>query len=1134
MPTIDQDVRRAAIEAPYSIILQAPAGSGKTTVLVQRILNLLAGVTEPEEVLAITFTRKAAAEMRERVLTALAEASGQMPVPVGADENHLRSVELARRVLAHSIDRGWDLARHPGRLRIQTIESLNRWIAMQLPATAGLLAGEVAERPAQLYRDAARRTLIMAAETQPLRASLASALRGRENRWPQLEAALADMLPTRARWLPLLLAKEPQQQLAAINSFLEQAATRVFRDARALFGAEFLVSATRVLRATANERVLAGDDDPDWIAWHENTSDLGEDPTQYRCWRMLGNFFLGSTNEIRTVFRASGGLVGIAAEQRKLGAELLATLKSLPGALAMLRQLSELPDPPEGGADSQLLLGLCEILPLAAAGLQQEMAEQSSSDLVAVAGAARAALIAESAPTDLALRLGDSLRHILVDEFQDTSVDQFELLENLTQGWSDGDGRSLLLVGDPMQSIYGFRDANVAMFLRAQSSGIGAVTLAPLALRANFRSAPGIVEFVNEKFSELLPQADDMHGGRVRYVPAIASSGIAVPGQVRYHLLPLAAQQSAADMESARILAIVRELLAQPSAGRIAVLTQARTHVAGLAARLQAAGLPVRGLKMIPLAELPGIQDLQALTRALLDPTDRIAWLAVLRAPWCGASLDALESLAQQAADRSLIEVLQDQTSQDNWSLLAPRLPAVATVLLAALAEMGSRPVAEVVENAWCALGGPACLGCETTLRDAENYLNRLRVANESRGWRGSQSLTDLLDDLYAEPGPDAAIQIMTVHEAKGLQFEHVIFSGLGKQLKAEPSPLLMSAIERDPLSQQPICLLAAQPAASDSQKDRSLFKFLTRRLRARRDDERLRLIYVAATRAIRSLHWVASLKQDANGDWKAPHTLSALHMLWPVLGAEFLGGDRLDSSMAGKGPHDTPVEKSQIAERRPLWRLPDDWSPPQPLRMDPVGQLPDSSDSSLDPTFVWAGSESRHAGTVLHAALHELTESAKRSGVLPTRWPTQAHWAGHLRALGVPAKSVNKAVDRISGALNAMLKDPIGRWVLDPLHRDAACEMAVTGEINGKLVSAVIDRYFVDTEGQRWIIDYKSGRHLGGDLDEFLANEKRRYAPQIDRYRDLLDAADPQLSGGGDIRAALYFPMLQRIVYYE
>src|SRR5690606_4733484 len=139
------------------------------------------------------------------------------------------------------------------------------------------------------------------------------------------------------------------------------------------------------------------------------------------------------------------------------------------------------------------------------------------ADFSEVAIAASRALGEEDAPTDLALKLDYQIRHILVDEFQDTSLPQLELLEKLTSGWQPGDGRTLFIVGDAMQSCYGFRDANVGIFIRCREQGIGSVALEPLNLTVNFRSGAGLVDWVNRHFEAILPPANDINRGAVCY-----------------------------------------------------------------------------------------------------------------------------------------------------------------------------------------------------------------------------------------------------------------------------------------------------------------------------------------------------------------------------------------------------------------------------------------------------------------------------------------------------------------------------------------------------------------------------------------------------------------------------------------
>jgi ATP-dependent exoDNAse (exonuclease V) beta subunit len=133
----DAAARSAALDPRRSFIVQAPAGSGKTELLTQRYLRLLGTVESPEQILAITFTRKAAAEMRARILQSLQSADAPPP-----ESAHKRSTwELARAVRAVDAERGWQLMQHPARLRIQTIDALNASLARRLPVIAGTWLG---------------------------------------------------------------------------------------------------------------------------------------------------------------------------------------------------------------------------------------------------------------------------------------------------------------------------------------------------------------------------------------------------------------------------------------------------------------------------------------------------------------------------------------------------------------------------------------------------------------------------------------------------------------------------------------------------------------------------------------------------------------------------------------------------------------------------------------------------------------------------------------------------------------------------------------------------------------------------------------------------------------------------------
>src|SRR5262249_53118486 len=146
-------------------------------------------------------------------------------------------------------------------------------------------------------------------------------------------------------------------------------------------------------------------------------------------------------------------------------------LRTQPGAQELLARIKTMPAPSLCVGDGNAIEALARVLRTAAAQLQVEFTTEGRVDYTYVAGAARAALTESGLPTDLALRAGLELRHILIDEFQDTSLAQFDLLEAMTAAWEPGDGRTLFAVGDPMQSIYQFRDAEVGLFLRARERG---------------------------------------------------------------------------------------------------------------------------------------------------------------------------------------------------------------------------------------------------------------------------------------------------------------------------------------------------------------------------------------------------------------------------------------------------------------------------------------------------------------------------------------------------------------------------------------------------------------------------------------------------------------------------------------
>ena len=589
----DARAREEATDPACSIVLQAPAGSGKTTVLTQRFIRLLATVNEPEEILAITFTRKAAAAMRAGILQAL-----ERNPPVSARA------------------RAWDLANNPARLRIQTIDAFNLWVASQLPVTAkagGTLC--VDDRPEELYQRAARATLVEGEEDAQIAPDIELLFERLDNRWRSVEELLAQMLQDRAHWLRHVIGPDPAVLRARMTASLGELIGAALAGARAKIPPALL--------AAVEALPLIGP--------------LGCDERHLSAWQRL----------IRLVLTDKGAwrkISGAVAPERQALASAIDRLSGVAGLHEVLQEVACVPSAELDREDARVLDALARVLRRAAAHLQLEFSFSGRVDHTYVAGAAREALAQEREPTDLALRAGLSLKHILVDEFQDISLGQFALLEALTIGWEEGEGRTLFVVGDPMQSIYQFREAEVGLFLRIRDQGIGALRLRPLHLTRNFRAVAPLVDWTNARFARLLPGRDDVRTSAVAFTPSLATR--APTGAPAVELSWFAPGDRAA--EAAAIAARIAALKKEQPAATIAVLVNVRAHAGPISAALTAADVGFVGVKIVPLAELSVIRDLLALTRALHHLADRAAWLVVLRAPWCGATLATLTELSQR------------------------------------------------------------------------------------------------------------------------------------------------------------------------------------------------------------------------------------------------------------------------------------------------------------------------------------------------------------------------------------------------------------------------------------------------------------------------------------------------------
>jgi ATP-dependent exoDNAse (exonuclease V) beta subunit len=1076
-------------------MVQAPAGSGKTELLIQRFLRLLAIVDKPEAIVAITFTRKAAGEMLDRVLSALRRALDGEP-PESPHEQF--TFALASAVLARDQACGWDLLANPGRLRVQTIDSLCTAIVGQMPWLARLGSmPRIEEQPRPLYEEAARRAVLMVEGNSSFQASLETLLLHLDNNAGRVQQLLAAMLATRDQWIEMAVETGDTER-ERLEESLSRALSEGLRTVDRLVPEDTRGSWLDLAGYVAGN--MTGEPDHPALACLGVTTWPGITSDQSAVWLGLASVVLTKED-----WRKKGGLnknCGFPAEnkaRKEQCASLIGRLQQVDGLLEALGFVRALPPPSYTDAQWKIMRSLLECLKLAVAQLRLVFREEGAVDFCEVGLAARDALGHADDPADLALKLDARIQHLLVDEFQDTSLNQFELLGKLTAGWESEDGRTLFLVGDPMQSIYRFRQAEVSLFLEARERGIGEIHPECLQLTANYRSLSSIVDRVNAMFSTIFPAADAIATGAIAYSPSQASMTETTGSAVTLHAFLEGQDQLEADT----VVQIVKDAHQQNQKDSVAILVRARTHLPAIVEALKSAGLKFRAVEIDPLGERTVVRDLLALTRAILHVGDRISWLAILRAPWCGLTLTDLQALASGDADQTIWERLQNlEALTEDGRQRAERLRGV---LAEAFAERGRWPLRRWVERAWTKLGGPACLNERGSLQDASDYFDLLETEQAGCDLGDFDGFSERVDELYAQPDTQADdwLQLMTIHKAKGLQFDTVVLPGLGRPGRSDDSTLFLFHQWMRPDGTLERLLAPIKEAGSN---DDPSYRYLQEIEKRKGRHERVRQLYVAATRAKKHLHLLAHAKVNAAGELKADGR-SMLSDLWPALTSAEL--ELFNARMA-----DTVTNTSSAALAPDVVRrLPSVWVPPAlptPLQWDGGSTQPVELH---DPTFEWVGDSLRLAGTVVHTFLRRIARGDSGGPNLATIRSALAH-------AGVSPLEIESMAERVHSALEHTASSDRGAWML-AAHVEAQCEYPITGVIDGDIVRGVVDRTFIDASGTRWIIDYKTSAHEGGGLQEFLDDQQRRYRDQLERYARLLA---PQ---GRPIRLGLYFPLL-------
>ncbi|WP_052493887.1 exodeoxyribonuclease V subunit beta [Nitrosospira sp. NpAV] len=1167
--TPDLAERRRVLNPEYSFIVQAPAGSGKTGLLIQRYLALLACADEPEEIVAITFTRKAAAEMRERVVGALVGSDNTSDPAKTAETAHEKLTrELADAVLRRDKHAAWHIIENPGRLRIQTLDSLCASLTRQMPILSEFGAQpETIEDASDLYLEAARAAIGLMEGDDAVAQDIQHLLEHLDNDVARVESLLAEMLARRDHWLRHVHGKDRDELEAALKNTRHAVLKRLC----GLCG-RYPVSAQSELAGLAQYaagNLALGGGKPSFAPFEGLNAGVelpGDDERDVAVWIAIADLLLTKEGAWRKQHTVSDGFPpgGTQAEKaiarlwKERALVLMGRLVADDGEALRhaLRDIRLLPPPAYTEKQWEVLGAITRLLLRAAGQLKLVFQSHNKVDFTEVAQGALRALGEPEAPTDLALALDYRIRHLLIDEFQDTSISQYELVTKLTAGWEPGDGRSVLVVGDPMQSIYRFREAEVGLFLRARAAGIGNVILHPVSLSSNFRSQRGIVDWVNHAFDQVMPQQENIALGAVPYTPSMATHGMLAGAAVSVH--PFFNNDHPA--EAAKVVEIVMQVRRDDPSATTAILVRNRNHLHQIVPRLKEAGIRFRAIEIEGLGFRPVVQDLLALTRALVHPADRLAWLALLRAPWCGLTLADIHALISagaaaipdNAGDPPDVEKGRRSIKANNrtiWELFnddacmaalssdgCARLLRARDVLRNCMDNRCRQSLRLTVEAAWLALGGPGCIEDATDLEDAVVYLDYLEAHEEGGSVPVLSTLEEGLAKLYALPDlkADDTLQIMTIHKAKGLEFDCVIIPGLGRLPRISNKQLFLW-MEQPRIklfageSNEGSDLLLAPIQETNADADR-IYSWLEKLDGEKECFEDERLLYVAATRARQRLHLLGStgVVYDGGGGFKLkpPAGKTLLNKIWPVVRPAYADAAAQiiasDMGSVAEGEENRKEKKPSVDQS--LHRLVSNWALPAAPPSVRWNAQREMTPVSGDIEYSWAGETARHIGTIVHRWLRRIAEDGVENWSMARIQILRDTFKRQLIACGMDrnGSDTHTAVGRVIMALAHAVTDKRGQWLLGP-QQDAYNELRMTTVMAGEHRDLIIDRTFLDAEGQRWVVDYKTSSHEGADVEGFLDREQERYRLQLDCYAGLM-----RISTEGRVRRGLYFPLLR------
>lgn len=1101
-------------------LLDASAGTGKTSQLVKRTLRAYLVCETPDQVLDLTFTNKAAAEMRQRIVSELKNAELSLPVST-PHEQELRG--LAEKVLARDKQLNWNILKNPNQLEIKTFDSLCSSIVSQAPVTSKIGgAAKVAVNPVPIYKQAADELLRDYKKGCDWSEDVQRLLSHVNNSFESASALLVELLGSRDQWLPIVLqAKNTEQRREALENNNLKLVNVLFKP---------LISAVKEVESDIHQMINYANSNADAklqstlrpVLECQLLPSSISDSNDLDVYNSLVDFFVSQSKQPTFYkklnkskgFPAVGSIKeqnkqALAESQKDLGESVLLHLRES-GLELWLPAICKVNGFRYSEQEWQLLDSLISLLPVLASRLLLTFKHIGQIDFVQMAASANAALGEVTAPSALALRLDKKYQHILVDEFQDCNFSQVDFLAKLTAGWQTGDGRSLFLVGDKKQSIYMFRGSNVSVFTLVALNGINDMKFEVGRLENNYRSQAGLVEWVNEVFAPAFGTQQNLVIGSTDFKPSVARKAPVHENPVDIELFD---QKGGLIAEAEYVSRKIKSIqVAEPDAS-IAVLARTRNDLEFIIAELRSASIGHRAVDIHKLGRQQATIDLTVLTRSIAHLADRGAWIGLLRSPVVGLSIGELETLVK--GERGLvrpndliIDLIQSESVLNQLSVESQsRVKKLLRVMEQSLSQLDRKPLSIIVKGAYYELNGLSTLEGESELRNVEAFLKMLRVFDQS-GFE-LERFENELSRLYAtDEKSNGSVSLMTIHKAKGLEFDYVFIPGAHKPIRGDIARL----IDTDTILSDegyPTPVIAPSPEAGI--KTPQINGVIRGFAKIKKSLEAVRTAYVGLTRSKVKM-FITGLA-DASKEERR------------FVGTSILGviGDKV--------PKDEAIHaggEQLLVEAKPKRNvLANVVTPPLPENnvLAQYRGIINVSNEVL-PEFDWCRDINRCVGILTHKALEDMAKQGIDEFFGTELMARRAKHAAQFKQLGLNNRLIPKALQKLECQLTNLKQDESLYWLMQP-RLDANTEAPFILKEAGKRRTQIIDLTFKEN-GVRYFFDLKTSEPSPGETTQrFVTRMKAQYEQKMKQYRQCFPNED-------FVRGALYLTSVNMIAWYD